>query len=183
MRFRLSTKPTWEELRSRLVEELDVAFPATAFELAGDEPVVSWFEGPAEGSVAAAVGDVPGWRVESSLLGPDPDAPAGGSRILRFVRSFSDAAWALAVVRFQASGVRPFERARPGALDRLWAILEEDDPATSGYPLTDAIRDLLMAAPDPEGEPPADPAEFWAWKLAAIGYDRLWSQAWATVEL
>jgi hypothetical protein len=184
MRFRLSTKPTWDELRSRLSEDVPAAFPSTSFAFAESEPLVSWHEGPAEGSVAAVMGDVPGWGCESTMLGPDPDAPSG-VRVVRFERSFSDAALALAVVRYQASGVRPFERARAGAIERLWAILEEDDPSSSGYPITDAIRDLLMAAPDPAGvdAASADRAEYWSQKLAAIGYDRLWNQAYASVEL
>lgn len=184
MRFRLSTKPTWAELRARILDDLPAAFPATPFEVspAGDAPSVAWFEGPTEGAVAGVVGDVPGWTVESSMLGPDPDGPRG-VQVLRLARSFSDAALALAVVRFRGAGVRPYERSRAGAVDTLWAILEEDDPATSGYPLTDAIRDLLVAAPEPDGDPPPDRAEYWAWKLGAIGYDRLWSRAWATVEL
>jgi hypothetical protein len=188
MRFRLSTKPTWAELRVRVLDALATAFPATAFDVAAADapPCLSWRDGPAEGSVAGVVGlvgDVPGWTVESSMLGPDPHGPRG-VQVLRLVRSFSDAALALAVVRFHAAGVRPFERSRPGAVDTLWAILEEDDPATSGYPLTDRIRDLLMAAPEPAGMSWSDdPAERWAQKLVAVGYDRLWSQAWSTVEL
>jgi hypothetical protein len=185
MRFRLSTKPTWAELRARLSEDVPAAFPATsfAFSSADDEPLVSWHEGPAEGSVAAVMGEVPGWGCQSTMLGPDPDAPSG-VRVVRFERSFSDAALALAVVRYQASGVRPFERSRPGALERLWAILEEDDPSSSGYPITDAIRDLLVAAPEPDGVAWSDdPAERWSQKLAAIGYDALWNQAYASVEL
>lgn len=184
MRFRLATKPTWPDLRARLLAELPAAFPTTrfTFSAAGDEPLIGWHEGPAEGSVAAVVGEVAGWRVESSMLGPDPDAPPGQS-VLRFRRTFSDATLALAVVRYHACSPRPYEPGRPGATERLWAILEEDDPASSGYPLTDAIRDLLVAAPDPDGEPPSDPAARWAWKLTRVGYDRLWATAWATVEL
>jgi hypothetical protein len=183
MRFRLSTKPTWDELRPRLVDALVAAFPATPFSFGDTDAVVSWHEGPAEGSVAAVMGDVPGWACESTMLGPDPNA-ASGVRVVRFERSFSDAALALAVVRYQASGVRPFERARPGAVERLWAILEEDDPSSSGYPITDAIRDLLVAAPDPAGVAWSDDAaERWAQKLAAIGYDALWNRAYASVDL
>lgn len=185
MRFRLSTKPTWAELRARLIDDLPATFPATAFDVAGagDPPLVSWFEGPAEGSVAALVADVPGWTVESSMLGPDPDGPRG-VQVLRFARSFSDAVIARAVVRFQAAGVRPFDRSRPGAVDTLWAILEEDDPAAARFPLTDRIAELLVDAPDPAGvDWSDDDAERWAQKLTAIGYDRLWAQAWATVEL
>jgi hypothetical protein len=185
MRFRLSTKPTWSELRDRLAQDVPAAFPATLFTFspADDEPLVTWFEGPAEGSVAAVMGDVPGWACESTMLGPDPDAPSG-MRVVRFDRSFSDAALALAVVRYQASGVRPFERARPGAVERLWAILEEDEPSSSGYPITDAIRDLLVGAPEPAGVTwSEDGAERWAQKLAAIGYDALWNQAYASVDL
>jgi hypothetical protein len=184
MRFRLSTKPTWDELRAQLVDGLATAFPATSFSLSESEPLVSWHEGPAEGTVAAVMGEVPGWACESTMLGPDPDA-ASGVRVVRFERSFSDAALALAVVRYQASGVRPYERARAGAVERLWAILEEDDPSSSGYPITDAIRDLLVAAPDPPDVTAwsDDPAERWAQKLAAIGYDHLWNQAYASVDL
>jgi hypothetical protein len=182
--MRLSTKPTWGQLRARLVDDVAAAFASTPFTLSPPDapPSVSWTDGPAEGSVARVVGDVPGWRVESSMLGAD----GGGTRgvqVLRFARSLSDAALALAVVRYHAADVRPFARDRPGAVEKLWAILEEDDPVTSGYPLTDRIRDLLVAAPEPPGDAPRDPAERWAWKLSATGYDRLWSQAWATVEL
>ena len=185
MRLRLSTRPSWSELRARLAAELPERLPDAAFTLAGpeDEPCVAWFEGPAEGSVARAIGDVPGWRVESARLGPDPDA-ARGLTPLRLDRTFSDRSWALAVVRFQASGVRPFDRSTPGAADRLWAILEEDDPAARRWPLVDAITDLLVAEPEPDGAPATtDPADHWAWKLRAVGYDRLWARAWATVQL
>lgn len=184
MRFRLATKPTWPDLRARLLSEVPGAFPATDFAFSGpdDHPVVAWHEGPAEGSVAAVVGEVAGWRVESSMLGPDPDAPSGQS-VLRFQRTFSDAALALAVVRYHACSPRPYDPERAGATERLWAILEEDDPSHSGYALTDAIRDLLVTAADPDGEPPVDPAARWAWKLAGIGYDALWAKAWATVDL
>ena len=187
MRLRLTTRPSWPELRARLAEALPTTFPSTAFDLADETapPAVSWFEGPAEGTVAATVGDVPGWRVESVLLGPDPDAPRALTP-LRLVRSFSDRAWALAVVRFQACDVRPFDRARPGAAEKLWAILEEDDPTAARWPLVEAITDLLVAEPEPEGAdgPPATAgADYWAWKLQAVGYDRLWSRAWATADL
>jgi len=67
---------------------------------------------------------------------------------------------------------------------RLWAILEEDDPSSSGYPITDAIAELLVAAPQPDGVPWSDDsAERWSQKLAALGYDALWNQAYAAVDL
>ena len=185
MRLRLTTRPSWPELRARLADALPPAFPSTEFALSDDAatPEVSWHEGPAEGSVAAAVGDVPGWRVESVLLGPDPDA-ANALTPLRLARSFSDRAWALAVVRFQACDVRPFDRTRPGAAEKLWAILEEDDPTAPRWPLVEAITDLLVADPEPVGPPAGGTeADHWSWKLQAIGYDRLWSRAWATAAL
>jgi hypothetical protein len=98
MRFRLSTKPTWDELRLRLVDGLVAAFPATPFAFGDADAVVSWHEGPAEGSVAAVMGDVPGWACESAMLGPDPNA-ASGVRGVRVERSVADAARALAGVR------------------------------------------------------------------------------------
>ena len=177
MRFRLSTKPTWPALRPRVVEVLAAAFPGTRFDIARDEPRAAWCDGPAEGSVVAAVGDVPGWRFESALLGPDPDAPAGLA-VLRLERSFSTRALAQAVVRFQGSSVRPYDPDRDGAPARLWAILEEDDPATTEYPLVRAMTDLLLDGYDG----PADAAAL-SRRLQELGYDALWSKAWLTAAL
>ena len=175
MKLRLSTKPTWPALRARVVEALGDGFLVSG----GDEaPEIAWCDGPAEGTVAARIGDVPGWHFESTMLGPDPDAPTSLS-VLRFHRSFSTRALAQAVIRFQASGVRPFDSARDGAVARLWAILEEDDPAAAAsYPLVAAMTGLLL-----EGyEGPAD-ADALARRLHDVGYDALWSRAWLTATL
>lgn len=189
MTFRLTTKPTWAALRQRLSSELPARFPATGFDLSGpdDEPRVSWYDGPAEGSVAAVAGDAAGWTIESSMLGPDPsDSPRSASRRLLLVRSFSSRALTLAVVRFRASNVRPFDPERPGSAETLWAILEEDDPATCRYTLIQTIVDLLAGADDPTGEPiPAHGdtttiAAAWSAKLERLGYDTLWNRAWST---
>ena len=97
----------------------------------------------------------------------DPDAPAGHA-VLRFDRSFSAGALARAVIRFQGSGVRPFDPARDGAPARLWAILEEDDPAAGSYPLVEAMTAMLLDGYDG----PADAASL-SRRLQDLGYDAL----------
>ena len=184
MPFRLSSKPTWPQLRAQVVGALGESFPDLAVAVAGEDepPALTWHDGPAEGTVAVLVGEVPGWQIESGVLGPDPDAPSRPrTATLVLHRTFSDRALAAGVVRYQASNVRPYDPDRPGARERLWAILEEDDPADSGYPLVDAMATMLLDGVDLTGVD--DRAALLAARLTELGYDRLWSKAWSTAEL
>jgi hypothetical protein len=185
--LKLSRKPSWPELRERVGSVLAAAHPDVRFALADPDadPSVGWHEGPAETRVAELVGPLPGWSMVSAWLGADPDAGPPSGPVLLLRRTFSERALALAVVRYRASHPRPYSAASDVARRRLWAILDEDDPARSGYPLTDAIADLLLASPDPDcgPEPVADPAERLARRLEAAGYDRLWNRAWASTPL
>ncbi len=164
MPFGLKTKATWPELQSRL----RAARPDVEFVFA-EPPSVAWTDGPAEGSVVAALGDLTGWQVGSTALGAPPDAT------LRLSRSLSARAVAVAVVRFRASSARPYSSERPEARERLWAIAEEDDPARREYPLVDAMVDVLLGAH--EGDVTADALSV---TLQRVGYDALWNEAWAS---
>ena len=172
-------------LRDRLAAELASRLPGTAIDAAvgtGDEVVLSWEDGPAAGTVADAVAAVVNWEVRTVAA---PAAKAGAPAVL-LARRFSPRALAVAVVRYQASNVRPYDSANPSALERLIALLEVDDPGHSGYPVPDAIASLLLAAPDPDGlaervAEDASPADRLAAKLGALGWDRLWHEAWSAV--
>jgi len=175
----LGAKPSWDELRERLDVELADRWPATRWEIADE--TVTWTDGPAESSVVEAVLDIPGWQpiVEGR---PPPDTKASSTLVLS--RLFGDRALAVGVVRYRSSSTRPFDSAREGAVDRLRDILDVDDPGTSGYPLTDAMAELLLVLPWP-GEPPEvpSPADRWALKLEALDFNALWNRAYAEVEL
>lgn len=162
------------------------AYPDVAIEV-HEEPALSWHDGPSEASVAGVVGELPGWRLLVALSDPDSVAQAiedGDRRTPVWLRrSFSDEALAVAVVRYQASTVRPYDSARPGAEAKLRDLLDIDDPSSSGYPLTDAMATLLLAdAPDPDDDQPTR-ADAWSRHLTALGYDRLWNQAYAEATL
>ncbi len=172
-------------LRDRLAAELASSMPSAAIDAAvgaGDEVVLSWEDGPAASTVADVVAAVANWEVRSVAA---PAAKAGAPAVL-LARRFSPGALAVAVVRFQASNVRPYDSANPRSVERLTALLEVDDPGRSGYPVPDAMASLLLAAPDPDdlaervGED-ASPADRLAAKLGALGWDRLWHQAWSAV--
>lgn len=162
------------------------AYPDVAIEV-HEEPALSWHDGPSEASVAGVVGELPGWRLLVALSDPDSVAQAiedGDRRTPVWLRrSFSDEALAVAVVRYQASTVRPYDSARPGAEAKLRDLLDIDDPSSSGYPLTDAMATLLLAdAPDPDDDQPTR-ADAWSRRLTALGYDRLWNRAYAEATL
>ena len=87
----------------------------------------------------------------------------------------------MAVIRHQASHVRPFTSTDEGAVAGLSALLETDDPGLSGYPVVDAMATLLLEAPEPDGlvvPEDATRADRMAAKLTALGYDALWAVAW-----
>ena len=172
-------------LRDRLAGALSTSLPGAAIEAAvgtGDEVVLSWEDGPAAGTVADVVATVANWEIRTVAA---PAAKAGAPAVL-LARRFSSAALAVAVVRYQASNVRPYDSTNPTSVERLTALLEVDDPSRSGYPVPDAMASLLLAAADPEdlaervGED-ASPADRLAAKLGALGWDRLWHEAWSAV--
>ena len=182
------TRPTRVEpgkLRDRLAAALASALPGATFDVDvgdGDEVVVRWLDGPAAATVADVVGGVVNWEVRGV------GAPAGkpGAPAVLLGRRFSPLALAVAVVRFQASNVRPYDSTSPVAVERLTALLEVQDPARSGYPVPDAMAALLLAARDPDGlaervGPEATPADLLATKLGVLGWDRLWHEAWSAV--
>jgi hypothetical protein len=177
--FRIGTKPSWPRLRERVLAALGDAFPDTQFDASGtdDEPRVRWHLGPTETAVATVVGDVPGWTMVSALAGPDPDDPPTGT-VLALDRTVTPRALAGAVVRFRAAHPRPYDPSDGRARRRLWQILDEDDPEHSGYPLSDAMADLLLRE---AGD--AETAEGLAARLEALGFDALWNRAWATTPL
>ena len=101
-------------------------------------------------------------------------------------RSLSDRALAVAVVRYRASNVRPYHSGSEKAVAALTELLEVDDPGRSGYPVPDAMADLLLAAPEPDAlderaGPDPSRADRLAAKLELLGYDRLWHTAWSGV--
>jgi hypothetical protein len=177
--FRIGTKPTWPRLRDRVAVALDDAFASVTFDISGGdaEPRIAWHLGPPERAVAATIGDVPGWTLVSALGGPDPDAPPSGA-VLLLERTVSQRALAGAVVRYRAANPRPYDASSPSARRRLWAILDEDDPERSGYPLSDAMAELLLASCDG-----AQTAAALADRLEVIGFDALWNRAWASTPL
>lgn len=184
--LRIGTRRPWPEVRTMVEASLRGAYPDVAIEV-HEEPALSWHDGPSEASVAGVVGELPGWRLLVALSDPDSVAQAiddGDRRTPVWLRrSFSDEALAVAVVRYQASTVRPYDSARPGAEAKLRDLLDIDDPSSSGYPLTDAMATLLLAdAPDPDDDQPTR-ADAWSRRLTALGYDRLWNRAYAEATL
>lgn len=179
------TRITVEELQVRLTAALTQAVPQArvACDAGGaDEVVLRWTDGPAAGTVADVVATVVNWEVRT--VGA-PAARAGAPAVL-LDRSFSPDAVAVAVIRYQASNVRPYDSTSERAAAGLTALLEVDEPARSGYPVPDAMAALLLAAPDPDdlderAGPDASGADRLAAKLVALGYDRLWHEAWSRV--
>jgi hypothetical protein len=173
------TKLPPDEARRRLDDALGAAFPAAgmAVRLEDGVPVVAWEDGPAGMQVADVTGSVVNWEVRSLGLRP---GRAGAPAVL-LDRAFSAPALAVAVIRHQASHVRPFSSTDERAVADLSALLETDDPARSGYPVVDAMAALLLEAPEPDDlavPEGATPADRMAAKLTALGYDALWAVAW-----
>jgi hypothetical protein len=92
--------------------------------------VVRWEDGPAAGTVADVVAGVVNWEVRT--VGAPP-AKQGAPAVL-LGRTLTDRALAVAVVRFRASNVRPYDSTSEKAVAALTALLEVDDPGRSGYP-------------------------------------------------
>ena len=177
------TKLGPDEARDRLAGALAAAFPSAGIEvrLDGGVPVVAWHDGPAGTAVADVVASVVNWEVRSA---GQPAERAGAPAVL-LERAFSSRALAVAVIRHQASHVRPFRSTDEPAVASLSALLETDDPGHSGYPVVDAMARLLLDAPEPDGlSVPGDatPADRMAAKLTALGYDALWAVAWKAID-
>ena len=166
-----------DDLRRRLAAALAERWPAADFEvrLDGVTPIVAWHDGPAPSAVTEVVGGLVNWEVRGvGLPAGRPGAPA-----VLLDRGLSDAALAVAVVRFAGSGPRPYDSSSPRAVERLVGLLDEDEPATSGYPVVDRMAELLLERGDREaGGPGASRADHLAAALTALGYDALWAIAW-----
>lgn len=183
----LRSKPTRidpDDLAHRLLPALVEQHPRTSFEVQpnGGEVAVGWEDGPAVATVAEVVAPLANWEVRTAAA---PPARAGAPAVV-VERRFSDRALAVAVIRYQASNVRPYDSAAERAVAALVSLLEVDEPARSGYPVPDAMAELLLAAPDPDDlddrlAPDATRADRLALKLSALGYDRLWATAWSDV--
>lgn len=179
------TRITAEELRDRLTAALVEALPSVPVTCEvgnGVEVVLRWADGPSAATVADLVASVVNWDVRT--VGAQA-AKAGAPAVL-LDRRFSPEAVAVAVIRYQASNVRPYDSSSERAVAGLTALLEVDDPARSGYPVPDAMAALLLAAPDPDdlderAGQDASRADRLAAKLGALGYDRLWHEAWSGV--
>ncbi|MFI5042544.1 MAG: hypothetical protein ACHQNA_11980 [Acidimicrobiales bacterium] len=173
-------RPSWLAVRERFAALAPEHFAPTRFEIGGplDQPSIAWLDGPGPDRVAEALGDLPGWTL---IAGPSGGDIGGDELVLALDRRLSDAALAIAVVRFYASQGRHWHsRARP-ADQGIWrALTGIDDPAKSGYPIPDAIARMLLEAPDPVALPDGPTrADVLASKLAIVGYDKLWAVAFA----
>lgn len=177
-------KRPWSEVRVAVEAALARDLPGTTFTF-DDEPSLAWHDGPAEATVAGVVGELPGWRLVVALDATDAAAVAAEDRRqpLWLRRTFGDEALAVAVIRFQASSVRPYDSTREGAEATLRDLLDVDDPARSGYPLTDAMADLLLADPPAPDDAAPTRADAWSRRLTELGYDRLWNEAYAASTL
>jgi len=166
-----------EDLRRRLQAALDERWPDAAFEvvLDGGNPVVAWHDGPAPSAVAGVASGLVNWEVRGARTPPErPGAPA-----VLLDRSLSAAALAVAVVRFAGSHPRPYDSARPEAVEDLGHLLDVDDPGRSGYPVVDRMAELLLERrPGDAAGPDASPADHMAAALTAVGSDALWAIAW-----
>lgn len=181
----LRSKPTRiapDALAERLAGVLADEHAGTEFGIRpGDATVtVAWEDGPAAATVADVAGTLVNWEVRTVAA---PASKAGAPAVL-LDRRFSPRALAVAVIRYQASNVRPYDSTSDRAVATLVRLLEVDDPARSGYPVPDAMAELLLAAPDPHDlddqlAQAASPADRLSAKLSALGYDRLWSTAWS----
>jgi hypothetical protein len=170
-----------DDLRRQLAAALAERWPDAAFavRLDGDTPVIAWHDGPAPTSVTEVVAGLVNWEVRGVRVPPErPGAPA-----VLLDRTLSDAALAVAVVRFAGSNPRPYDSANPKAVETLGHLLDEDDPATSGYPVVDRMAELLLERGHREAAGPgASRADHLAAALTALGYDALWAIAWKELD-
>ena len=174
-------RPGRDDVRRRL--ESAIGAGGVEVDDGGGPLVLRWAGGPAPSTVLTAAGDLPGWDAVAPPPGVAP-APDLGTTTVALVRHLSERALAVGVVRFQASAGRPWSSLATRDHDRFGAIVDVDHPAVerSGYPVVDAMVELLLAEPAPAGPPPRPlptPADELAWRLEVAGYDRLWAVAWS----
>ena len=177
----LGVKPSWDTLRPRTRAALPQVRPGAPGRADDEQPILRWRDGPGESTVAEAVGDVVGWSW--SLWQPEP-ADEGSQVWLD--RAFSVESLAVAVVRYRASHVVPYDSERDRSRADLREILDTDHPQVSGFPLTDAMAARLLDEPDPaDAELDSAPtgADRLSRKLEALGYDRLWNEVYASVRI
>lgn len=186
--MRITRKRPWSELRAAVLADLARALPADDFEASGDEEpaCVSWTDGPSFSTVSAAIGSPPGWTVASwpDFLPPPEPAPGRPSPLLLLRRRFGDDALAVAVVRFAASNVRPFDSTNAAHHAPMTAIVDVDDPANCGYPLVARVARMLLDESGPR-LPGSDvnPADRLSHALSEAGYETLWNRAWLDAAL
>ncbi|GAC1594810.1 MAG: hypothetical protein NVS3B21_17200 [Acidimicrobiales bacterium] len=177
--------PSWAEVREAL-QDAAMRYPDATFEIAGPDavPAVSWTDGPAGETFVDAVGDLPGWTLRAGDPGGAVSVPGP---VLYVRRDLSDAALAVAVIRFYGAQGRHWSSSEGTTGREAWrAVTQIDDPARSGYPIPDTMAALLLDAPAPEGiafpsGDTASRADAMAAKLAGVGYEKLWAVAFAAV--
>jgi len=145
-------------------------------------PWIGWHLGPAITSVQSAVGEVSGWSWAAVAPALDPAEPPAGRDTLWIRRSFSERALATAVVRFYGMHSRYFSTAEERYRADIAAICDVDDPERSGYPIVDAVVDLLLERPDPSpGPATGNVLDDLAAKMRRLGYENLWAVAYSRV--
>jgi hypothetical protein len=177
----VGVKPSWDTYRQRILDAVGDVPEGELVRADEQQPILRWRDGPGESTVADVVGEVTGWGW--SLWQPEPDEE--GSQVW-LDRAFSVESLAVAIVRYRASHVVPYDSERDQSRADLRQILDTDRPQVSGYPLTDAMTARLLAEPDPDHPSLAEAttgADRLSRKLEALGYERLWNEAYATVQI
>ncbi len=172
---RIDPGPLGDALR-RVLAEAGIAGVEVVVAERGRQAELRWEDGPSSTRVAALVAEVVNWDVR----GPDSGS-SDGDPVVILDRSFSPTALAVGVVRYAAAHPRPYDSTDERAVARLSALLDQDDPAVSGYPIADQVARLLLerGTPDrPAASGDTTPADRLALALADLGYDRLWHEAW-----
>lgn len=144
----------WAAVVERL-RDLDIlTFP--------EEGVVAWVDGPSVETAAAALGDAPGWAD------------------IEWRRTFSDRALLLALLRFYGATSRHWRTTDEKGRARFMALLGADHPDRCPYPIVAAIAEAATALGLPareEATSDAEQVDALSARLAEIGYERLWADA------
>lgn len=187
-----SRKPSWPDVRGRVAVALERARPGLAVRFGEEGPHwVAWHEGPSITTVAALVGELTGWQwaavAPTAEPAEPPVGPAGQAQTLWVRRSLSERAIASSLVRFYGARGRYFRTTDAARYREAFAaICDVDDPSRSGYPIVDAVVDLLLGAGATHsaghgGGAPGDPIDELSARLERLGYDNLWARAYAQV--